>query len=102
MVALNFNEQTLIGNNFRGRNLNGSTFFKARLESVRFDPNNIGIATQLRGTNFSESTWINVNARNAIFAPSGNFGPANFSLATLENVDLSGANLTEANLSLMG
>ena len=63
MPALNFEGQNLVGNSFRGQNLNGSTFFKARLENVRFDPNNIGTRTQLRGTNFSESIWIGVDAR---------------------------------------
>ncbi|MFM6453844.1 MAG: hypothetical protein ACKPH7_18775, partial [Planktothrix sp.] len=58
MPALNFELQNLVGNNFRGQNLNGSTFFKARLENVRFDPNDAGTRTQLRGTNFSESVSI--------------------------------------------
>ncbi|NJR39942.1 MAG: hypothetical protein HC781_15365 [Leptolyngbyaceae cyanobacterium CSU_1_4] len=90
MVVLNYEGQNLVGNSFRGRNLNGSTFFKARLENVRFDPNGQGVATQLRGTNFSESTWINVNATNAIFAPSGSFGIANFFKATLEGANFTG------------
>ena len=100
MPALNFEGQNLVGNSFRGQNLNGSTFFKARLENVRFDPNSVGTRTQLRGTNFGESFWLNVDARSAIFAPNATFGPANLSLAALNNVNLSGANLTQVNLSL--
>ncbi|MEG3849634.1 pentapeptide repeat-containing protein [Microcoleus sp. herbarium19] len=53
MPALNFTESNLVGNDFRGKNLNGSTFFKARLENVRFDPNTAGTPTELRGTNFA-------------------------------------------------
>jgi uncharacterized protein YjbI with pentapeptide repeats len=99
MPPLNFAEQNLVGDDVRGLEINGSTFFKARLENVRFDPNTAGTPTQLRGTNFAESTWIGVDARQAIFAPNASFDPANLSLATLENVDFSGANLTGADRS---
>jgi uncharacterized protein YjbI with pentapeptide repeats len=58
MPSLNFSEQKLSRNSFRGLNLNDFTFFKAKLKNVRFASNNAGTSTQLRRTNFSESFTV--------------------------------------------
>ncbi|MBC1224571.1 pentapeptide repeat-containing protein [Nostoc sp. UCD121] len=96
MPAENYNEQNLVGNNFNGQYLNGSTFFKTSLNEVQF------VGTQLRSTNFTESVWLNVNASNAIFAPSASFStPTSFVGVTLENVNFSGADLSQVDLSFV-
>ncbi|NJP11805.1 MAG: hypothetical protein HC866_21970 [Leptolyngbyaceae cyanobacterium RU_5_1] len=71
MAMLIVDGQNRVRNNVRGQNLNSSSFFKTRFKRVCFESNAQGRATQLRGINFSESIWMNVNA---IFAPIGNFG----------------------------
>ncbi|MCG5061182.1 MAG: pentapeptide repeat-containing protein [Limnoraphis sp. WC205] len=72
MAVRNFSEQDLVGNRFNGQNLNGSTFFKASLTNVSF------VDTLLRGTNFEETKWLNVDARRADFRPSAAFPTTSF------------------------
>ncbi|MEA5518196.1 MAG: pentapeptide repeat-containing protein [Limnoraphis robusta] len=72
MVVRNYSEQDIVGNRFNGQNLNGSTFFKASLTNVSF------VDTLLRGTNFEETKWLNVDAHRADFRPSAAFPTTSF------------------------
>jgi hypothetical protein len=54
MPVVKFSAQKIVGNSFRGRNLNDSIFFKARLKNVWFDFTGSETRTLLRRIKFSE------------------------------------------------